>query len=473
MKIILARPPKTKGGLEKSSVQQPINLCGIAAYLNEAGHDTRIWDFEVEDPEPEVIRTRLEKERPDIVGFTALTATIKSAHELACLVKVYNPDIPVMIGGPHASALPKQTLQEFPNFDVVVVGEGEQTALEITHRMAKDKSFQGIFGTAYREQNRIVVELTRPVIKDLDTIPYPDRSLLRLELYKGASTPGLEGEKMDSTELFTSRGCAEKCIFCTVKGTFGLGVRFRSPENVLGEIKECIDKYGFRHFTIEDDTFTYKKSRLTDLCHGFKDLGITWDCDTRVDQVDEELFRLMKKSGCVKVAFGIESGSPRILRLIKKRIELEQVRAAFKAARKVGLTTQAFFIVGSHPTETIEDIKMTKTIIREIKPDFLLVNVMVPFPGTELYDIMAERGYIDGTEDWNKFDCLHGHPTWKTDMFTGNQLIEIQKNIMLSYTLTPFYMWRVFKKMLTPDGFKYYTSATMGFLKYLFLEERK
>ena len=181
----------------------------------------------------------------------------------------------------------------------------------------------------------------------------------------------------------------------------------------------------------------------------------------------------MKDSGCVKVAFGIESGSPRILRLIKKRIEPNQVREAFKAARKAGLITQAFFIVGSHPTETIEDIKLTKEIIREIKPDFLLVNVMVPFPGTELYDIMTERGYIKGTEDWNKFDCLHGRPAWHTDMFTGDQLIEIQKNILLSYYLTPFYMWKIFKKMLTREGFRYYISATLGFLKYLFLEERK
>lgn len=473
MKIVLARSPKTKGGLEKSSVQQPINLCSIASYLNAAGHETEIWDFEVEPLEPELIRSRLEKARPDLVGFTALTATIKGAHEIACLVKVYDPEIPVMIGGPHASAIPRRTLEEFPNFDVVVVGEGEQTALDIVNRVQKKESFQGIFGTGYRERNRVVTELSRPVFKNLDELPYPDRSLLNLELYRGVPTPGIDGEKTDATELFTSRGCAEKCIFCTVKGTFGLGVRFRSPEHVLGEVRHCIDKFGFKHFTIEDDTFTYKKSRLTELCHGFRELGITWDCDTRVDQVDEQLFKLMKESGCVKVAFGIESGSPRILRLIKKRIELDQVRAAFRAAKKAGLITQAFFIVGSHPTETLEDIKLTKTIIREIKPDFLLVNVMVPFPGTELYDIMRERNYIDGTEDWNKFDCLHGLPTWRTDMFTGNQLIEIQKNIMLSYTISPFYMWRIFKKMLTPEGFKYYTSATLGFLKYLFFEERK
>jgi len=473
MRVLLIRPPRIMGGLEKSSIQHPVNLAWLAAVLLANGIEARILDFEVERLGPEEFLDRVSVFSPDLVGFTCLSATVVGANRLACLVKENFPETLVVAGGPHISAMPARSLEEFAGFDVAVFGEGEQTLLELCQRVsAGDKGrLGGIRGLAYRESSQIIVQEPRPLIENLDTIPHPARHLLPLELYRGASTPGLAGSLQNSTVLFTSRGCSEDCTFCASKITFSRRLRFRSAEHVLSEVRECVKDYGFGHFTIDDDTFTLNRRRLREILEGFGSLGISWDCDTRVNAVDEETLRMMKSAGCKKVAFGIESGSERIRRLIKKRITRQEVVSAFEAARRVGLVTQAFFIIGSHPSETLAEVRMTLDLAREIRPDFIVVNIVTPFPGTELYRIMKSGGYIEA-EDWEKFDCTHTFPCWHTDNFSADQLVRLQRWFYLRYALSLRYLLSILKRIKSLAGLRYYLSTAAGFSRYLLFERR-
>jgi len=472
MRAVLIRPPKTQGELEKNSVQHPINLASISAYLRNSGIEVQLWDFEVEKSDEISIKNRFLKFKPEFVGLTCLSATLSGASRIAELSKKYLPDSVTVLGGPHATAVPEETLIQNESFDLIVLGEGELVARDICLGMKEESDFKEIPGIAFRLDNKVKVNRKYPPIKSLDILPFPARDLLKLELYTGVSTFGLHEKGLKATELFTSRGCPEECIFCSLpKVMGGKAIRFRSADNVLSEVRECKERFGFNHFTIEDDTFTLRKSRLEEICYGLKKLGVTYDCDTRVDFADLDVFRLLKDTGCMKVAMGVESGSPRILGLIKKRITPEQIIRAFESSHRVGLVNQAFFIVGSHPSETLEDIRMSKKLLKRINPDFVVINVMTPFPGTELYGIMKERGFLKDI-NYDKYDCLHGKPNWRIDHFSGDELVKIQKQMYLSYVLSIRYILKTLKKCLTIEGFIYYFRSGFGFFKYLFSEGR-
>lgn len=471
MKVLHIRPPKIMGALERSMVQHPVNLLYLAAAVRAAGHEAEVWDFEVEPFSERLVKERARICRPDLVGLTGLTCNIKIGAEILRWIKAVVPEAFTVVGGPHGSALPEQTLQEFPVVDAVVMGEGEETWREVADRLSRGESLSGTVGLAWRDGGEMVVEARRPLIRNLDALPFPARDLIDHSLYKGASSPGLDATLHRSTEIFTTRGCPERCIFCAAKVTFGRTVRFRSAQNVLAEVDECRDRWGYRHFTIEDDTFTYRPDRLAELCKGFRERGITWDCDTRVNLVTREMMFLMAESGCRKVAFGVESGSPAILEKIKKDTTITQIKNAFKWANQAGLITTAFFIIGGHPDETHEDIKMSIRLMKEIDPDLMAAAIAVPFPGTELEKIMRERNFIF-SEHWPKYTHVHSVPCWRTEHFSPQDLVALQNRIFRQFFLRPRYFQKTIKKALSWHGLRYYCRSAMQILQYLFLEKR-
>jgi len=463
------------GGLEKSSVQHPINIASLAAFLLANGIDTRIVDFEVEHLSDKEFAARVSDYGPDLVGFTCLSATVVAANRLAKVVKSCCPDALVVAGGPHISAMPERSLQEFEGFDVAAFGEGEETLLELCQRASEGAkpNLHGVRGVAYRSGSETVTEESRPLINDLDKLPFPARHLLNLDLYRAGPTPGVADSACRSTVLFTSRGCTEDCTFCASKITFSRRLRFRSSEHVLAEVKQCIEKFGFDHYTIDDDTFTLNRKRLKKMLDGFAALGISWDCDTRVNAVDQDMLAKMKAAGCKKVAFGIESGSDRIRNLIKKRITEEQIITAFDAAKRAGLATEAFFIIGSHPSETLDEVQMTLKLAKRVAPDFIVVNVVTPFPGTELYDTMQAGGYMPETLDWEKFDCTHTQPSWHTEHFSSDDLVRLQRWFYLRYSLSPRFILSTLSHIKSLKALRYYVSTGLGFFKYLLFERRR
>ena len=471
MKVLHIRPPKIMGALERSMVQHPVNLLYLAAAVREAGHEPWVWDFEVEEFSEKIVQQKARELNPGLVGLTGLTCNIKIGARILGWIKETCPNAFTAVGGPHGSALPEQSLEEFPSIDAVVRGEGERTWAELAQKLEQGKPLEGTLGLAWRKGSEVVVEDPRPLIKSLDDLAFPARDLMDHSLYKGASSPGLDAEGLRSTELFSTRGCPERCIFCASKITFGRTIRFRSAENFLAEVDECIEKWGYRHFTIEDDTFTYRPDRLAEICKGLKEREVTWDCDTRVNVVTREMLSMMADAGCTKVAFGVESGSPDILKKINKDIDLDQVRRAFQWAKKAGLITTAFFIIGGHPSETRQDLEMSIKLMKEIDPDLMAAAIAVPFPGTELEKIMEQKGLI-ADHQWEKYTHIHSRPCWRTEHFSSKQLVQLQNMTFRKFFLRPHFIIKTTKKAMSRTGIRYYLRSLWQILAYLFIEKR-
>ena len=472
MKVVLIRPPRIRGAIEKVLIQQPINLAYIASYLMGSGYEVEVWDYEVQKLEPNSLNRQLQLANPKAIGITCMTPTVNNAHNVATLIKRYNPDIKIVLGGPHASALPQRTLLEFASFDAVVIGEGEITFKEVCQKIEAGESLKGVRGIAYRENGDIKIEEKRSNIENLDSLPYPARNILNRNLYYGIPSFGLNYDFQNKTEIFTSRGCLYRCSFCTISNTLGPKIRFRTVENVIGEIEQCKNQYGYNHIGFEDPNFTSDTKRLQDICQGLKEINVTWNCQTRVDMVNREILRMMADCGCKKIAYGVESGSPRILKLIHKDINPSQIISAFRWSKEFGILTCAFLMVGSHPSETKEDIEMTKDLIKRIQPDVFQLTIAVPYPGSELYNIMKNRDYLE-EEDWTKFNFMHSLPKWHTEYFSPKQLVQIQKSIYLSYYISNLGLIpHLIKEKISWSKIVYWFNLFKGVSKFLFFEKR-
>lgn len=473
MRLALIQPPEPMRSIASEVCQHPINLAQLAAYVRERrGVEVALWDYNVQPYSAGDLRDRLNAFQPAIVGFTATTPLVKTAALLAGVVKDTDPDITTIVGGPHVSAIPERTLTEFPSFDLGVLGEGEHTLTELCAARQHGDGLTGVAGTVFRDGDVIRRGAMRPLIANLDELPYPARDLLDFSLYRGSSSPGLSSRLSNITELFTSRGCPVRCFFCASHVVHRTKVRFRSAEHVLGEARECVEKYGVDHFTIDDDTFTFGRQRLRDIARGLRELGVSWDCDSRVNNVDDALLVEMAAAGCVKIAFGVESGSPRILEAVRKKITLPEIDAAFAGARRAGMLTAAFVMIGAHPSETPEEVEATFRLMLRIRPDFVMVYLAVPYPGTDLYAMMRDEGLI-AQEDWDEFDIVRGEPVWRTHHFSPAQLVALQRSMYRRIYLRPGFIWRKLTMLKSTDDVRYFADAFGKFIKYIFGKRRE
>lgn len=471
-KVLLIRPQTLTGKYTFIATQFPMNLGSLAAFLIAGGIETKIYDFDVECFIEESFIRSLKADKPDIVGISCCTPTIINGHKIASLVKQYNPRIFTVVGGSHASALPERTLSEFPDFDLAVIGEGEQTLLDICR--SPDLSFHGlkkIAGLAFRNDGKILITTKRELIPDLDSLPFPARELLPLHLYRGQSHRGFSRDFLRITELMTSRGCPGKCIFCASEVVMGESLRFRSADNVKAEISYCIENFRFNHFTISDDTFTLNILRLEKICEHFKELKVTWNCNARVWPISKDIIDMMARSGCTGITFGIESGSPRILELIGKKITVQHIKDAFRWARQAGIKLiEADLIVGSHPSETYEDVNLSIKLINEINPDIIMASVIVPYPGTEVYALMKEKGLLNIPEKWEEYLFFGGQPAWHTQHFSPQELTLIQRKILNNFYFNPKYIFKRLRTIKNLRELRYWFNAGLAFL---FLRYRK
>ena len=464
-KILLVRPPTVMKGASFIATQFPINIASIAAVLRKNGFNTRIWDFDVELFDEKTVEERLKDFSPVLAGISCYTPTVVNGHRIAALIKKYSPDVCTIVGGPHVSAMPEATLGEFRAFDMGVVGEGEETMLELAIRIRDGKCIDDTQGIVFRKGNSIIKTAKRAIISDLDMLPFPARDLLNTELYKGQSHRGFSRSFLRITEIMTSRGCPNHCIFCASDVVMGSGVRFRSAGSVREEIAECVEKYGFNHFAISDDTFTLREDRLREICEEFARRKLTWNCNARVWPMSREVLDMMVKSGCAGITFGVESGSPRMLKLIKKNVTVEQIEAAFALSKEVGIKlVEADIIIGSHPSETEEDIELTKRLIRRISPDIIMASIVVPYPGTELYEIMKRMDLISQDRKWDSFVLFGKEPFWRTEHFDSRKLVALQKKILLSFYFRPAYIARTLGKIRSVKELMYWLRGGMEFL---------
>jgi radical SAM superfamily enzyme YgiQ (UPF0313 family) len=384
MKVLLIRPDFTdpRYALKNFGLRHlPLGLLYLATVLKARGHEPVIFDESVEDGGGEAA---IERTRPDLVGITVPTPLAGRAAGIASHAK--EKGFRVVIGGPHVSAFPRSVLDVIPA-DIAVAGEGEDTLPEIADGVALEE----IRGIAYRSGDQVLETASRDLQMNLDSIPIPDRSLVNLELYRGDVEYGIPLERGERIfRLIASRGCKFECTFCARHTTFGRIPRFRSAGNVLEEIGLCIRQYGARKLIFMDDTFTADEAFVQELCEGImrEKMDVRWGCITRVD-VPASLMELMRKAGCILLEMGVESGSERVLKSIKKGISVPQAVKAFKTAHALGIKTKVFFIVG-FPGETEEDLEESIKAAKAIGADYLWAAMYTPLPGSDLYEAAPE-----------------------------------------------------------------------------------
>lgn len=466
-KIVLFRPPDPLQDSALLSHTRPMNLAYLAATLRTAGFDVALIDYETTPFSQQHLQNILSTMRPAVAGITCTTPTITSAARLAAAIKSCAADVKTVIGGSHASALPEQTLREFPAFDYLIFGEGEITLLELCIRLRDGGEDRAIDGLAFRENGAVSVTKSRGLIADLDSIPFPARDLIDYAAQAGHSSRGFSNT-LHSTELFTSRGCPVGCSFCAIQATFGRTVRFRDPAFIEEEVVQMVREHRFNHAVIADDTFTLLPDRATAICEILERSDISsWNCDTRVNAVSFELLKTMKRCGCEKVAFGVESGSQRMLDLIGKNITVAQVHDAVRWAKQAGIKhIEGNFIIGCDPSETREDLEATLTLIKSLPWTFVSVAVIVPYPGTPVREKMLAAGLIDNEAGWDEYVIFGKRPGWRTQHFSADDLLDIQRSLTRSFYLRPSYILSRLSSIRSGGELRYWATAGASYLKW-------
>jgi anaerobic magnesium-protoporphyrin IX monomethyl ester cyclase len=418
MKILLIQPP-FYGFQNISSDRLYLGLAYLGAVLEKDGHKVLILNgefyFEKMAGESEKITINEEEYKkiftadhyvfkkilkdiidfkPEAIAISFMTAGSTSAYFLAKQIKIALPEVPLIAGGIHPTLVPEEPLKNC--FDYVIRGEGEATIPELIKELEnKNSELKRIKGISYKDNGQIIHNEDRPFIADLDSLPFPAFYLMK----------GYEKNAYACKGIITSRGCPFDCTYCASKLLWTQKVRFRSPQNVVDEIIDRHKRYGVTSFAFHDDTFTLRRQYVEEFCRLVLALEfkITWHCDTRGDTIDLPLLKLMRQAGCRHIYLGLESGSPRIQKLIKKNIDTNKVKEAVKLARRAGIETTIYFMAG-FPDETETDLRLSLESMKELAPDYVIWSILTPYPGTAIWKIAEARGLINIADcDWENF----------------------------------------------------------------------
>ncbi len=403
MKVLLLNPPMYYGAynqagrlyLDKS--YPPLGLSYIAAVLEKEGFNVKAVDL-VDTPF-ESIGAIIRRESPTIVGISCnLTDYRWGAFRLAQITKKVDPKITVVLGGSHATHLYKQILENFP-IDAIVRFEGEQTFLEFVKAVEKGAGFRDIKGLAYIEDGKVILNEARSLVDCLDCLPFPAYHFFDFEGYVHYSSPvkfkGKKISEVKSRNIMASRGCPHDCKYCSINRFWQRKCRLRSASNVVDEIEMLYRNFGVGHFNFFDDAFTLNCDRVIAICKEIihRQLDISWECVTRVDAVSFDMLLWMKRAGCQSISYGVESGSPAVLKAINKKQTPAQVINAFELTHKAGIKAFILLMIGN-PGETENTINETIGLLRIIKPDKIRATLTLVYPATGLYELCLNKGFI-------------------------------------------------------------------------------
>jgi anaerobic magnesium-protoporphyrin IX monomethyl ester cyclase len=411
MKVLVANPPWPGEGYGARSdvrwphkrkdkyLEYPVYLAYIVAVLEEAGEEVAFLDAVMEEMSIADFSDAVAELRPDLVVIECSTPSIYYDLESARAAKESHVGTFVALIGSHPTFFHEQILTENPAVDAVVRGEAEITVRDLALSLAEDGNLSEVQGLTYRRGDDVLVNPPRSLIEDLDSLPFPARHIVRQEGYRAAIYSGDR-----PTAMVSSRGCIYHCVYCLWPDTlYGHKFRARSAANVVDEMEHVVREYGVDEIYFDDDCLTQNKKRVLEMCRLLVERGVDvkWIVQARVDTVDREVLAAMKEAGCHYVLFGVESGSPKMLEIMKKRITLDRVRRAFKDCRELGIKTQAYFLFGV-PGETEETIEETIAFAKEIDADSTQFAIAIPHPGTQLYQTCVDNGWLvfDSWEDF-------------------------------------------------------------------------
>ena len=447
MKVVLIQTRVS----EANTFLTPIGILYIASYLRERGHETIVFDVdpELNDPLP-----RLKEIAPDIIGFTLMTTYYKKTDATIRLLKQKMPDVIICAGGIHPSALPKRTVVELGGgIDFVVCGEGELVMAEVCDALESGKTIKNIPGTIHLVGGKVIDNGRAEPISDLDIIPFPARNLLDMENYMTPPGPIKGLPLVRTTNLISSRGCNAACTFCGNQVLFDRGVRRRSVDNVISEIEHLVDDYGLNGFNFTDDVFLSDQEWAKEFCNKLIDKNLNrlrWVGTSRANMITDEIALLMYKAGCRQLEIGVESGSPKILKAMKKGITKKIIKRGYDIAKQNGLRRMASFIIG-FPGETLDDIRQTEAFAKELNPDFVSFFFLTPFPGSEIYDEAINNGWIPEDHDFmdDNWSIRQAEEPYMEIEFKKSELVVIRAELQNKFFLSNFMTNLSFSFILT------------------------
>lgn len=462
MKILLLTPPATTEIGRFLAETPPLGLLYLAGYLEKNGYtDLKVVDTDALRMTWQEVEELLKKEKPDLLGITGTSYIMPVVLKTAKLARELLPEAIIVSGGFGPTIEPEKTLREFPGTtNFVVVGEGETTFLELIQRLEKgEKKFDDIKGLAYLENNKLITTPARGFIWDLDSIPWPAYHLLQPAFldYYGMHAQYKEMGRPNAVML-ASRGCPHRCAFCSLKSK---PYRARDPKKVVQEMRFYRDKYKIQSIQIYDDEFIGLNPKqnewIKELCEEIEKEGLHKELTFLVqgrcsEYVDLEILEKMKEAGFVWIWWGVESGSQKILDLIKKDIKVENVFKVFKLAKKAGIKSMMFIMVG-FPGEIPADIKLTANIIKKAKPDQVRIHILSPYPGSELRDYLEKNNLLE-TTDCYKFDSRTNviHHTFE---MSAEEIKKYYNLLVWRFENGYWYFVKfLIKSLITKDGWK-------------------
>ncbi|MCX7973941.1 MAG: B12-binding domain-containing radical SAM protein [Candidatus Aminicenantes bacterium] len=448
MRILLINPPrwnelvgKNPAIIEKHrGFNPPLGLLYLAASIKKnTSHEIEVLDAQPLQWTYRELETYLKGKTYDLVGISVMTFTLIDAFKTVRVVKRAIPEAKIVLGGAHVHLFPEET-KNLEGVDFAFMGEAEFSFIKFLSCFENgQKSFENVPGLVFNDNQGKIIKNNIEIIRNLDEVPLPERSLVGIKNYSSLLSRGNL-----CTTVITSRGCPFHCTFCDrplspITSIF----RYRSAKNVVEEIRECME-YGIKDFLFYDDTFTVNRDRVLAICEEIlrHNLKIRWDVRTRVDLVDEEILRMMKRAGCVAIHYGVESGNDDILKILQKGFTVKKVKETFALTKKIGLETLAYFMIGL-PSENLKHIQDTFDLAKELRPDYTHFTIFSPYPGTKLYFLGMEKGIIK-RDIWREFardpNKEFRVPVWEEN-FSRDELYEIIVKFYKKFYLRPRYLF--------------------------------
>ena len=473
MKIFLIVPPNLHyiepyayvEADKSNSIRPYLGLLYVAAAVKDIPNvDIRIIDANADGLSMEALEELITKESPDMVGFSVLTFNLLNCMEVSKIFRKCSPRTTICYGGWHPTIYPHETLS-FDFVDIIVIGEGELTFRDLVkifnkNKNPSEKELVDIKGIGFKTSDgHTIINPPREVVKNLDDLPLPAYDLVDTTKY--SNLLACSGQ---AVTIMTSRGCPHRCVFCDLRRT---AYRYRTSANILEEIRFWVEK-GVKEFFIQDDNFTINRKRTIEFCRLLTDanFNIKYKISSRVDCIDDEICQFLKNSGCYRIYFGVESGSQKVLDYLEKGITIQHIKTAFRAAHKYDIDCCAYIMIGV-PSETEEDIRLTISLIKDIKPNHLHCSICTPMPRTYLYSKLMEEGVIE-RDYWLDF-AANPDTSFKTpfasQLYSAEELRCMQNTIQKKFYLN---LRIILHEMLKTRGVKQLAAKAQMALKIIF-----
>jgi anaerobic magnesium-protoporphyrin IX monomethyl ester cyclase len=465
-KIVLTTPPVTLkeryGKLSgAANTLSSLGILYLAAILRKEGYTVSVIEASSTGLTLTELLDKIIAINPRYVGISATTLSIFTASALADEIKKINRKIKIIVGGPHLTATPEETMGLFKSFDFGVIGEGEITVRELINSLEQGGEISDVPGIIFRKADSLLKTVPMKFLEDLDNLPFPAWDLLA-DFPNKYNPPPFRFKKLPAVYIVTTRGCPNKCIFCD-RSVFGNKCRGHSSNYILELIEYLHKKFDIREILIEDDTFVTFKPRLIEICEGLmsRDIRISWSCLARADAVTPEILGLMKKAGCWSISYGIETGDPEVMKFIGKNITLDKIEKALLWTKEAGILSKGFFIIG-HPTDTHSSIRKTIGFALRAPLDDISVSMMTPFPGSKLHKIASQYGTF--ADDWKKMNELN--VVFVPKGMTENDMQRYSKEVLRRFYLRPGIILNYIKRIIeNPKSLPFYLKGFTAFLK--------